>query len=155
MSETTTKPDVDADALQKRIAELRKASLDRVRELDEQRRPGRELHTLGYEEAKLRALETFLPEQLIETEVAGIGECLFRWPDEVTYNHFMKGSGAIKGDLAKMTIEVIEDLVARCALYPAGMEFVKRARQFNPHSRTVLAHKFLASMGKRLDDEGK
>ena len=153
MTEQSEKSELEQ--LEEQIRAQRAANAELARERGAAGAAARLRHTLAYEKAKQQALVEHAPHQLIETVVLGIGECLFRFPDEVTYNHFMKGTGAIRGDLSKMTMEAIEDLVARCALFPRGPEFLQLARKENPHSRTVLAQLFLERMRDRMTEEGK
>ena len=106
-----------------------------------------------FRKAKLDALDKFTPDELFECDVKNVGPCLFHWPDEITYNHFMKGP--LKGDLSKVTIEQVEDLVRRCAIFPAPQTMLEELRKKNPHARSVIQDQLFKRMKDQLDEEGK
>jgi hypothetical protein len=141
--------------IEKELSERRAKSAAKAatkNDADKLRRLEREI---AFEDAKLAALDKYMPDELFEPDVAGVGVCLLHWPDEVTYNHFMKGSGAIRGDMSGMTIEKVEDLLARCTIFPDPPTFLKELRAKNPHARTVIQNKLFEKMRGQLDEEGK
>lgn len=106
-------------------------------------------------DAKLKALDEYLPEQLFEAEVAAVGPMLFHTPTDLAYDAFMKSSGAIKGDLSKNTPQTAEYLIAQCVIYPEAKVALEKLRTRNPHARTIIASKILEVMRGKLAEEGK
>jgi len=141
--------------LEKQLKEKRAASAAKAAAKQDADKPRQLEREIAFEDAKLAALDKYTPEELFEAQVENVGPCLLHMPDEITYNHFMKQSGAIKGDMSGMTIEKVEDLIARCALFPDAPTMLKELRAKNPHARTVIQNKLFAQMRGRLDDEGK
>jgi hypothetical protein len=146
---------VDIKSLQEQLDAAKKATAAKVAEKNAALEAPRLQRELAFEQAKLKALDSWLPEQLIEADVAAVGICLLHWPDEITYDHFMKSSGAIKGDLSSMSIDKTENLIARCAVFPEGPTMLKELREKNPHARTVIGSKLLEKMREKLSEEGK
>lgn len=146
---------MDVKILEEKLRSAREATKAKVIEKADADRPRVLEREIAFEEAKLLALSKYAPEQLFEADVAAVGPCLLHWPDDTTYDYFMKQSGAIKGDLSKMSADKTEDLLARCAIYPDGATMLKELRANNPHARTVIASQLLAVMKGRLEEEGK
>lgn len=143
------------EELEIELKERRKKSAEKAKAKQQGDKPRQLAREIAFEDAKIAALDKYMPEELFEAEVENVGPVLLHWPDEITYNHFMKGSGAIKGDLSGMTMEKVEDLIARCSIFPKGPEMLKELREKNPHARTVIQNKLFEKMRGRLDDEGK
>lgn len=146
---------MDIKALQEQLEAKRKATAAKLAEKNAALEAPRLSREIAFEDAKAVALDTYLPDQLLEAEVIGVGPCLLHWPDEITYDHFMKTSGAIKGDLSNMSIDKTENLLSRCAIFPDGATLLKELRANNPHARNVLGTRLLEQMKGRLDKEGK
>jgi hypothetical protein len=146
---------VDIKVLQEQLESKRKATAAKIAEKNAALEAPRLQREIEFEDAKLKALEAYLPEQLFDAQVEGVGPCGFHWPDEITYNHFMKSTGAIRGDLSKMTIEHAEDLVSRCNYFPGPAKILPELRARNPHARTVIATKLLEQMREKIEAEGK
>lgn len=106
-------------------------------------------------DAKLKAMINYLPDQLLEVDIPFIGLQLYHTPSDAVYNQFMKGSGAIKGDLSKNTPEVIECLIAACVLYPEPAVALDELRKKNPHAKTLIGQRLLEVMKGQLLAEGK
>jgi len=146
---------VDLKDLQAQLEARRAATKAKVDQKNEAREALRIQREIDFEDAKQAALDKYLPVQLLEADVAGVGPCLWHWPDEITYDHFMKTSGAIKGDLSNMSIDKTENLLSRCAVFPDPAEMLVQLRKNNPHARTVIAQRLLQQMKGRLEEEGK
>lgn len=146
---------MDIKELEKQLEERRAANAAKEKAKLEAAKADGLKWAIGFEDAKAAALEKHMPEQLVEFSVACIGECLFRWPTEVEHDHFMSKSGALKADLSGVTIDVFENLVARCALYPSGPEFLKLSRERNPSARSAIGGRIIAEMRKSIDEKGK
>jgi len=131
-------------ALAEKEAAKRKASEDALGQREE-----------AMIEAKLKALDTYHPDQLLEVDVPFVGLMLFHTPSDGVYNHFMKGSGAIKGDLSKNSPEVIESLIAQCAVFPEPKMVLEELRGKNPHAKTLIGQRLLEIMKGALLAEGK
>lgn len=106
-------------------------------------------------DAKLKALDTYLPDQLLEVDAPFVGLMLFHTPTDGTYNQFMKTSGAIKGDLSKNSPETVEALLAQCAIYPEPKAMLEELRGKNPHAKTLIGQRLLEIMKGRMLEEGK
>ena len=141
--------------LEEKLRVARAATAAKLAEVGSATAPKRLEREIAYEEAKLLALSKYAPEQLFEAEVVAVGPCLFHWPDEVTYDHFMKTSGAIRGDLSSMSADKTENLLARCGVFPEAKTMLEELRAKNPHARTVIATRILEQMKGRLEEEGK
>lgn len=146
---------MDLKALQEQLDVRRKATAAKLAEKNTALEGPRLQREIAFQEAKAEALDKYLPEQMFEAEVVGVGPCLLHWPDEITYDHFMKTTGAIKGDLSNMSIDKTENLISRCAIFPDGVAMLKELRERNPHARSVIATRLLQQMKGQLEQEGK
>lgn len=106
-------------------------------------------------DAKMKALDEYLPDQLFEADVAAVGLMLFHSPTDAVYDTYMRGTGAIHGDLRKNTPQTAEYLIGQCVIYPEAKVALEKLRTRNPHARTIIASKILEVMRGKLADEGK
>jgi hypothetical protein len=150
-----TREQLELEALEAELTAARNAATQKARSIDDGKKLERMRWELGFEKAKLDALGKYMPEQLVEFDVGGIGLCLFHWPDEITHDHFMSKSGALKADLSNVTMDMFENLIGRCAVYPSGAEFLTLARKHNPAARSAVGGRIIAEMRKSIDEKGK
>lgn len=150
-----TKEELELEALEAELATARNAATAKARSVDDGKKAERMRWEIGFEKARLDALSKYMPEQLVEFDISGIGLCLFHWPDEITHDHFMSKSGALKADLSNVTMEMFENLIGRCGIFPSGPEFLRLARERNPAARSAVGGRIIAEMRKSIDEKGK
>jgi hypothetical protein len=150
-----TQEQIELEALEAQLEAQRARTAAKAKAKADAEKPAQIKREIAFEEAKEKALDKYLESQLFTAEVTGVGVCLFHWPDEITYDHYMKGTGAIKGDLENMSADKIDNLIGRCAIFPDGPTVLKELREKNPHARTVIANQLFTEMKGKLAKEGK